>query len=359
MQPVLNTTQALRQQKMRGLAKQYRLQHFRDSLCGVIHRVALEDYVMPGELALGSDSHSVAWGAVNCVGTGMGEHELAYALVFGTLWFMVPETIKVALHGRLQPALSGKDIALYLAGQYTSGFALYKALEFTGPGASALSVEARISLATHTVELGAKFGLFGYDESTQTFLNERKGLPRQPWAQEPIAADPDAGYAGEVQVDLNQLEPQLACPHRFDNVMPVARAARIPIQQAQVGSCANGHLEDLAAVASVLRGKRVAPGVRLLVQPASWGVYRAALRQGIVDDVLDAGGQILSPGCHLCVGMQGTLPPGDVCITSTTRNFRGRLGSPDAEIYLGSPATVAASALTGVITDPREVLLCK
>jgi 3-isopropylmalate/(R)-2-methylmalate dehydratase large subunit len=207
--------------------------------------------------------------------------------------------------------------------------------------------------------LGAKFGLIGYDESTQTFLNERKGLPRQPWAQEPIAADPDAGYAGEVQVDLNQLEPQLACPHRFDNVMPVARAARIPIQQAQVGSCANGHLEDLAAVASVLRGKRVAPGVRLLVQPASWGVYRAALRQGIVDDVLDAGGQILSPGCHLCVGMQGTLPPGDVCITSTTRNFRGRLGSPDAEIYLGSPATVAASALTGVITDPREVLLCK
>jgi 3-isopropylmalate/(R)-2-methylmalate dehydratase large subunit len=229
-------------------------------------------------------------------------------------------------------------------------------MEFTGPGAAALSMDARISLAAHAVELGGKFGIFGYDEATRAFLERRTVLPEQKAAAQPLAPDPDARYAQEVQVDLDGLEPQVARPHTFDNVVPVGRVAGAPIQQAQVGSCANGHLDDMAIVASVVKGKRVAPGVRLLVQPASWAVYRAAQRQGFLDDILDAGGQVLSPGCHLCVGMQGTLAPGAVCITSTTRNFRGRIGSPDAEIYLSSPATVAASALHGRITDPREVL---
>lgn len=356
LQPVLNVTQALRQQKMREVAKRYGLKHFQDALCGVIHRIAVEECVLPGELALGSDSHSVAWGAINCVGTGMGEHELAYALVYGTLWFKVPETIKVLLSGRPHPVLSGKDIALYLAGQHTSTFALYKAIEFTGPGASALSIDARISLAAHAVELGGKFGLFGYDDKTQAFLADRSTMLHQKHLAQPVAPDPDAVYCQEVRVDLNGLEPQVARPHSFDNVVPVSRTAGIPIHQAQVGSCANGHPEDIATVARVVKGKRVAQGVRLFVQPASWAVYRASLRRGFIDDLLDAGAQVLSPGCHLCVGMQGTLAPGDVCITSTTRNFRGRIGSADALIYLASPATVAASALAGVIADPREVL---
>ncbi|OGB91142.1 MAG: hypothetical protein A3H39_10020 [candidate division NC10 bacterium RIFCSPLOWO2_02_FULL_66_22] len=355
-QPALNVTQALRQQKMREVAKRYGLTHFRDAVCGVIHRIAIEDYVLPGELALGSDSHSVAWGAVNCVGTGMGEHELAYALVYGTLWFKVPETIKVVLSGRLHAALSGKDVALYLAGQHTTAFALYKAIEFTGPGASALSIDGRISLAAHAVELGGKFGLFGYDDTTAGFLADRTAMLHQKHLAQPVAPDPDAVYCQEVRVDLDGLEPQVARPHNFDNVVPVSRIAGIPIHQAQVGSCANGNLEDIATVVRVVKGKRVAQGVRLLVQPASWAVYRASLERGFIGDLLDAGAQVLSPGCHLCIGMQGALAGGDVCITSTTRNFRGRMGSADAQIYLASPATVAASALAGVIADPREVV---
>jgi 3-isopropylmalate/(R)-2-methylmalate dehydratase large subunit len=202
-QPALNVTQSVRQQKMREVAKQYGLTHFRDALCGVIHRVAIEDYVLPGELALGSDSHSVAWGAINCVGTGMGEHELAYALVYGTLWFKVPETIRVRLEGQLHPALSGKDVALYLAGQYTTTFALYKAVEFTGPGASAMSIDARISLAAHAVELGGKFGLFEYDDKTARFLQDRTVMTHQKGWARPVVPDPDANYCQEVRITVS------------------------------------------------------------------------------------------------------------------------------------------------------------
>lgn len=355
-QPVLNVSQATRQQKMREVAKRYGLLHFRDALPGVIHRVAVEDYILPGELALGSDSHSVTWGALNCVGTGMGEHELAYALVYGTLWFKVPETIRVTLEGRLHPALSGKDVALWLAGKYTTTFALYKSMEFTGPGAAAMSIDARIALATHAVELGGKFGLFPFDEKTAEFLAGRTAMAHQKGLARPVAPDPDAAYCQEVRLDLDRLEPQVAKPHSFDNVVPVGAAVGTPIHQAQVGSCANGNLEDIATVARIVQGKRIAPGTRFFVQPASWGVYRACLERGYLPTLLDAGIQLLSPGCHLCLGMQGALAAGDVCITSTTRNFRGRMGSGEALIYLASPATVAASALAGAIADPREVL---
>ena len=355
-QPALNVTQSVRQQKMREVAKRYGLLHFRDALCGVIHRVAIEDYVLPGELALGSDSHSVAWGALNCVGTGMGEHELAYALVYGTLWFKVPETIRVQLEGSWHPALSGKDVALHLAGLHTSTFALYKAIEFAGPGAAAMPIDARIALATHAVELGGKFGVFAYDDHVAGFLAARTAMAHQKdWAR-PVAPDPDARYCQEVQVDLGQLEPQVAKPHNFDNVVPVGQVVGTKIHQAQVGSCANGNVDDIATVVRIVKGRRVHPETRFFVQPNSWAVYRTCIERGFIPDLLDAGVQVLSPGCHLCLGMQGALASGDVCITSTTRNFRGRMGSGEALIYLASPATVAASALAGAITDPREVL---
>ena len=355
-QPALNVTQSIRQQKMREVAKRYGLRHFRDALCGVIHRIAIEDYVLPGELALGSDSHSVAWGALNCVGTGMGEHELAYALVYGTLWFKVPETIRVWLEGPWHPALSGKDVALQLAARFTTTFALYKSVEFAGPGASAMPLDARIALATHAVEVGGKFGLFEHDEQVARFLAARTAMAHQKSWANPVAPDPDARYCQEVRVDLGTLEPQVAKPHSFDNVVPVGQVAGTPIQQAQVGSCANGNVDDIATVVRVVRGKQVRPGVRFLVQPNSWAVYRTCMERGFISTLLDAGAQVLSPGCHLCLGMQGTLAPGDTGITSTTRNFRGRLGSGEAAVYLASPATVAASALAGVIADPREVL---
>jgi 3-isopropylmalate/(R)-2-methylmalate dehydratase large subunit len=355
-QPAINPTQAIRARRMREIASQYGIRHFRDTLAGVLHRIALEDYVVPGELALGSDSHSCAWGALNCAGTGMGEHELAYAAVTGELWFHVPETIKLALERGLQPGVTAKDVALWLGGKFGTAFALYKSMEFTGPGAVALSLEARMTLAAHAVELGGKFGLFDYDAKTEAFLSRRPGFAELRESMRPVAADPDAVYGQEVVIDLAAMPPQVARPHTFENVVPVGEVRGVRVSQAQVGSCANGHIEDIELLADTLRGRKVHPQTRLFVQPASWGVYRAAMERGLLGTVLDAGGQVLSPGCHLCLGMQGTLAPGDVCISSTTRNHRGRMGSGEADVYLASPLTVAASAIAGEIIDPREIL---
>ena len=353
-QPALRADQALRQRKMRELAKRYALKSFTDVTCGVIHQIAIEDYVVPGELSLGADSHSCSWGAVNCVGTGMGEHELVYALSYGELWFHVPQTIQVMLQGSLQPGVCAKDIVLFLAREYGSEFGLYKSLEFTGPGASELSVDSRMTISTHAVELGAKFGLFDYDEKTAEFLARRSRGKDQLSNAKPIAADSDAEYLETVTVDLSALEPQVARPHRFDNVVPVEEVVGTKIDQAQVGSCANGQVEDLAIVAKVMKGRRVHPDTRFFVQPASWRVYRDCMELGIVAELLDAGVQVLQPGCHLCVGMQGALGAGDTCISSTTRNHKGRIGSSDAQVYLAGPETVAVSAIAGCITDPRK-----
>jgi 3-isopropylmalate/(R)-2-methylmalate dehydratase large subunit len=355
-QPAIDGTQALRAIKMRELAERYGLKHFRNTLAGVLHRIVSEDYVVPGELALGSDSHSCAWGALNCAGTGMGEHELAFALTFGELWFKVPETIKVILEGEWNPSITGKDVALWLAGKYTTTFGLYKSIEFTGPGAAAMSMEQRFQLSTHAVELGAKFGLFEYDTKTEAFLAQRRILRDQLDRATPVSADPDAKYCQTVRIDLGELLPQVAKPHTFENVVPVTEVRGVKIDQALVGSCANGHLEDIEAVASVLKGRKVHPKVRLFVQPNSWAVWREASARGYFDIILDSGGQVISPGCHLCLGMQGRLADGEICLTSTTRNHKGRMGSGSAQIYLASPTTVAASAIAGSIADAREIL---
>jgi 3-isopropylmalate/(R)-2-methylmalate dehydratase large subunit len=353
-QPAIDEIQAERAIKMRKLAKHYGLKHFRDSLAGVLHRVVIEDYVVPGELALGSDSHSCAWGALNCAGTGMGEHELAFALTFGRLWFQVPESIKVVLEGKWNDSITGKDVALWLAGKFGTTFALYKSIEFTGPAIEDTSMEKRFQLSAHAVELGGKFGLFDYDERTRAFLASRKNLRDQLEAARPVEADPDATYSQEVVIDLGELAPQVARPHNFENVVPVDDVVGTRIDQALVGSCANGHVEDIEAVAAVVRGRSVHPDTRFIVQPSSWAVWRECSHRGLFDTLLDAGVQVISPGCHLCLGMQGRLADGEVCITSTTRNHRGRMGSGEADIYLASPTTVAYSALAGCIEDPRN-----
>jgi 3-isopropylmalate/(R)-2-methylmalate dehydratase large subunit len=247
-------------------------------------------------------------------------------------------------------------VALWLGGRFGTSFALYQSLEFTGPGAAAMSLEGRFTLAAHAVELGAKFGLFDYDDKAEAFLAQRPGFERLRAEMRPVSADADAAYEQEVAVDLAALPPQVARPHTFENVVPVGEVRGVRVSQAQIGSCANGHIEDIALLARALAGRKVHPGTRLFVQPSSWGVYRAAMEQGHFASILDAGGQVLSPGCHLCLGMQGALAPGDVCISSTTRNFRGRMGSGEAEIYLASPVTVAAAAVAGEIVDPREVV---
>jgi 3-isopropylmalate/(R)-2-methylmalate dehydratase large subunit len=355
-QPALNQVQALRQKKMRELARHYGIKYFRDATCGVIHRIAIEDFVLPGELGVGADSHSCAWGALNCVGTGMGEHELVFALTYGKIWFQVPETIRVTLTGRLPVGTGSKDIALWLGGKYSTEFALYRSLEFTGPGAAELSIDERITLAAHAVELGGKFGLFDFDQKTQEFLAGRQEMRHQLGWLRPVAADPDAGFFQEVHVDLDELEPQVARPHMFENVVPVSKVAGTPVDQAMVGACCNGNPEDLALVARVLKGRKVHPRTRFLVQPNSWPVYRRCMADGTIEQILAAGAQVLAPGCHLCLGIQGTLADGEVCISSTTRNHRGRMGSGEADVYLASPATVAASAVAGSIQSASEVL---
>lgn len=355
-QPAMNQVQALRQKKMRELARQYTIKYFRDVTCGVIHRIAIEDFVLPGELGVGADSHSCAWGALNCVGTGMGEHELVFALTYGTIWFKVPETIKVTLTGRLPRWTCSKDIALHLGGEYSTEFALYKSIEFTGPAAADLSIDARITLAAQAVELGAKFGLFGFDQKTEEFLAGRQEMRHQLGWMRPVAADPDAAYCREVRLNLDDLEPQVARPHTFENVVPVSGVAGTPVDQAIVGACANGNPEDLAAVARILKGRKVHPRTRFLVQPNSWAVYNRCIADGTIQEILAAGAQVLAPGCHLCLGMQGTLADGEVCISSTTRNHRGRMGSGESGVYLASPMTVAASAIAGSIQPPSEVL---
>lgn len=354
-QPVINELQALRQRKIREVAEAYRLTYFDDALPAVVHRIAVEDFVLPGELALGSDSHSCTWGALNCCGSGMGEHELAYGLVFGELWFKVPETIAVNLHGKLRPGVAAKDVALWLAGRYGTAFALYKSIEYRGDGAKSLSIDARITLAAHAVELGGKFGLFEYDEKTEAFLAKRKRMRHQLDWSRPVSADPGAEYCQVVDIDLDTLEPQVAKPHTFENVVPARSLVGTRIDQAMVGSCANGNVDDIETVARIVKGNRVHPKTRFVVQANSWGVYREAMNRGYVDTLLDAGVTVISPGCHLCLGMQGALAEGDVCLTSTTRNHKGRMGSSLADIYLAGPATVAASALVGHICDPTEV----
>jgi 3-isopropylmalate/(R)-2-methylmalate dehydratase large subunit len=341
---------------LRALVARYGIRHFTDATCGVMHRMVLEDIAIPGELALGNDSHSCAWGALNCAGTGMSEKDLIFALITGELWFKVPATIRIALAGRPAPWLSSKDIVLHLAGNEGAGFGLYRALEFDGPGVAHLSVEARMGLATHAVELGAKFGLFPFDAAAEAFLAARPNGAARLAAARPVAADPDAAYERSIAVDLDALTPQVAVPHTIGNVHPVEAVAGEALTIAVIGSCANGHVEDLRAAAAVLRGRRVADGMRLFVQPSSWAVYRQSMREGLLETLLEAGAQVLSPGCHACQGRQPALSAEDRCITSTTRNYRGRMGHAEARIFLASPQTVAASALAGRIADPREAL---
>jgi 3-isopropylmalate/(R)-2-methylmalate dehydratase large subunit len=256
------------------------------------------------------------------------------------------------LKGKLAEYADPKDIAFYLAMKYSAGFGIYKSFEFSGPGVEALSISNRLTLASHAVELGAKFCLFDYDEKTMEFLSFRPSFDLKKVI--PVAADPDANYEQEIEIDLDLIEPLVAKPHHFENIGTLDEVAGPPMHQAQIGSCANGRVEDIRSAAKILNGRKVHPETRLFVQPASWNVYRECMKEGLFEIILDAGGQILSPGCHLCLGMQARLGNSENCITSTTRNHKGRLGGINSNIYLGSPKVVAASAIAGKIVDIRK-----
>jgi 3-isopropylmalate/(R)-2-methylmalate dehydratase large subunit len=351
-QPTLSQKQADENALIRREVERLGIQVFHDAEPGIAHQM-MADYglMRPGELVVGNDSHTVSYGALNAGGTGITRADMLYALLFGELWFQVPRSVKVRLEGRHPDYPIAKDIVLYLAGRYGDDFAGSRSLEYAGGLVSQMSIDSRMCLAAHGVEVGAKFALFPCDEKTRAFL-----APRTDRGYEPIAADPDAEYEREIVLDVDEMPLMVAKPHQFGNVAPVTEAVGTRIQQAQIGSCANGRYEDIEIAARVLAGRKVAKGVRFLISPASQQVYLRAVKDGLVERLLEAGAQVITPGCGICQPKVGFLSDGEVCITSTTRNFKGRKGSLDAEIYLAGPLTVAAAALAGEIVDPREVL---
>jgi 3-isopropylmalate/(R)-2-methylmalate dehydratase large subunit len=354
VQPPPDVGEARSNYKSKLDAARLGLTHFYESEMGVCHQMML-DYglVRPGEMVVGNDSHAVAYGGINAVSTGIGTDEAAFAWAFGELFFTVPESIKVVLRGEARPYPFGKDVILYLAGQFSDSFAQNRAIEFHGPLASDMNISTRLTIADHAVEVGAKFGVFLCDEKTRAFVDARTSVPYSP-----VAPDDGAHYIQEIDVDCDTIGFQIAKPFRFDNVAPVAEVAGVKIDQARIGSCANGRFEDIEIAARMLEGRKVAPGVRFYVSPASMTVYKECVNAGLVSTLLEAGVQFMEPGCSICQ-TPGIVLNEEVCITSTTRNYHGRFGGStcsEAQIYLGGPATVTAAAIAGEIIDPTELL---
>lgn len=333
-------------------AKKFGIKHFYDVFPGIGHQIVHEKgHVLPGQLIVGSDSHTTTYGALNVAATGIGVSEMAYVMATGELWFRVPETIRVEVRGKLQKGVSAKDIILLIAGMHGTDFAQYKSIEWTGSAIEAMSLDSRLTMANMSVELGAKFGLFRSDEKTLEYLRRRTDREL-----ETVESDPGAEYAAELCLDAATIEPQAALPHSVGNVKKLSEMEDIPIDQAVIASCCHGRIEDLETAAIMLKGRRVHPGVRFYVAPASWEVYHKAIELGIITTLVEAGVMIENPSCGLCTGFHGVLASGERCIAALPRNFKGRMGSAQAEIYLASPAAVTASAIAGRITDPREVL---
>lgn len=351
-QPALSQKLADDNAVIRRAVERLGIRCFHDAEPGISHQM-MADYglMRPGELVVGNDSHTISYGALNAGGTGISRADMFYALLYGELWFQVPPSIKVVLEGRHPSYPIAKDIILSLAGRYGDDFAGSLSIEFSGSLVPQLSIDSRMCLAAHGVEVGAKFALFPEDEKTRAFLAGRTDK-----AYEPLVADPGAEYEKEVRVNVDEMPFVVAKPHQFGNVAPVAEVAGQKINQAQIGSCANGRFEDIEIAARVLKGRKVAKGVRFIISPASQQVYLRSVKAGLVETLLEAGAQVVTPGCGVCQPRVGFLSDGEVCITATTRNFKGRKGSLKADIYLGGPLTVAAAALAGEIVDPKEVI---
>jgi 3-isopropylmalate/(R)-2-methylmalate dehydratase large subunit len=320
---------------------------------GVCHQIVAETLAKPGDLIIGTDSHTVTAGGLGAFACGMGSSDVAIALGLGKTWFRVSETFLIELSGKFKKGVNAKDLILYLIGKIGADGATYKTLEFGGPGVANVTMPQRLTVANMAVEAGAKAGIFPSDEITRRFLTEQGRADHY----KPIAADDDAVYEKTIKIKLNELEPMIANPHTVDNVVPVKEAAGIKLQQVSIGTCTNGRIEDIEIVAKILKGKYRHPKTRLIIAPASRDILIAATAAGYIETLLEAGAVILPPGCGSCLGLhQGVLGDGESCLSTANRNFKGRMGSPDAFVYLGSPATAAASAIKGEITDPREYL---
>jgi 3-isopropylmalate/(R)-2-methylmalate dehydratase large subunit len=320
---------------------------------GVCHQIVAEAYARPGDVVVGADSHTVTAGGLGAFATGMGSSDVAVAFGLGRTWLRVPETFKIDVTGDFQKGVSAKDLILHLIGKIGADGATYKALEFHGSTIKKMSMSGRFTIANMAVEAGAKVGLFASDDTTKKYL-EAEGRGKDYQA---LAADADAVYEKTININASELEPTVSRPHTVDNTVLAKELKGTKIQQVVIGTCTNGRLEDLKAAAAILKGKKRAPSVRLIIAPASRGVLLEAIEAGYIRDFVEAGAIILPPGCGPCLGLhQGALGDGESCLSTANRNFEGRMGNPRSFIYLGSPATAAASALTGEITDPREVM---
>jgi 3-isopropylmalate/(R)-2-methylmalate dehydratase large subunit len=356
--PAESAKTATNQKKIRDFVAKQDITKFHDirgDEGGICHQVLPENgYVLPGSVIVGTDSHTTSHGALGTFAFGIGATEMASVWTLGTVLNVeVPGTIKVNVNGKFPTGVYPKDLILYLIGKLTAEGANFKVLEFHGETIKNMSTSGRLTLSNMSVEAGATSGIVPPDKETLQYLKSEAGID---FKGELLKPDTDAKYDQVIEIDVSKLDPQIACPHTVDNVKPISEVKDIKLNQIVIGSCTNGRLDDLEVAAKILRGKKVAKEIRMLVFPASWRIYKEALKRGYIADLMDAGAVIMNSNCGCCLGVhQGALADGDVSLSTTNRNFKGRQGNPNSEVYLCSAAVAAASAITGIITDPRGV----
>jgi len=350
--PAASEKTASNHKNIRRFVKSHDINNFFDVGVGICHQVVIEKgFALPGKLLLGSDSHTCSYGAIGAFSSGIDRTEAASLMLTGETWLKVPNSIKMTLSGKLEQGVFAKDVVLHIIGDISASGANYCSVEFHGD-VGQFSIDDRFTIANMGVEMGAKNTMFPVDKTTKNYLDS---IGISDGSYNALYPDKDAMYIHDLNYDLSEISPVVACPHTVDNVKPVSEIEGLEIQQCLIGTCTNGRLEDLKIAANILKGKKVNPNVRLLILPASKKIYEEALKLGIIETLVKSGGIILPPGCGPCLGAhQGVLAPDERCLSTANRNFKGRMGCKEAEIYLASPATVAVSAIYGKVTDPRE-----
>jgi len=349
--PAKSEKNALDQQKSRNFARKYGIEKFYDIDAGIAHLVLMEaGHVAPGELIVGTDSHCTIYGSLGALGTGIGYTEVTSVWLTGKLWMKVPDTTKILLSGNFSKGVYSKDLMLHLIGSLGADGCTYKSVEFYGDTVRDLSISERMTMTNLAMEMGVKCAFIPPDDKTREYLSQRMNGR----SYEEVRADADAIYDKQIDVDVAQLQPMVACPHEVESTRPIGDVAGTRIDQVFLGSCANAKFEDLAVAASILKGRHIHPNVRFIITPGSRQIMLEAMRTGVLATLVESGGTLTNPGCGACAGDGGILADGEVCLSTANRNFLGRMGSSKSSIYLCSPATLAASAVNGVISDPRE-----
>jgi homoaconitate hydratase family protein len=351
--PAESVKTATEHKSIRDFVEEQRIKNFYEIGEGICHQVVVEKlFILPGQVAIGTDSHTTSYGALGAFSTGIGATEMAAVWATGEIWFKVPETFKVTVNGKPPKGIYAKDIILYIIGDIGSDGAIYKAIEFYGETVENMTISDRFVLSNQAMEMGAKSAVSTFDRITEEYIRD-VGV----FAFEPVFADTDAPYEKTFEYDVSGLEPQVSFPHSVDNAKPISEAKGIKANQVFIGSCTNGRMDDLEVAAHILKDRKIASHIRLIICPASKDIYIAAMKNGLLEVFMNAGGVIINPGCGPCLGAhQGIIADGEISVATTNRNFKGRMGSTKGEVYLVSPATAAATAIKGEIADPREFL---